>query len=249
MSLLKLKSICHNIRSQSLISLEIPLTKNYIGKIAFKFFASHKWNTVQVELKLTKYLSVNQFKSLLDNKDVPQCCCFKWFSDLIFLLYVILFIYFLYLISELFNVFCLFILSVLFCYGLFIYCCMYYVASIRALLQKSPMLSQFSLNKQWWWWWWDQLLWNRQLGTQGLLNLLSGIPPCSHSVFLCLYLQSGRQETQVASQDCTGGLTWHFFWRWVTHQWYEKSSALMQSEVVFPLKLPSLWNEVYLTTF
>ena len=26
-----------------------------------------------------------------------------------------------------------------------------YVASIRALLQKSPMLSQFSLNKQWWW--------------------------------------------------------------------------------------------------
>ena len=57
-------------------------------------------------------------------------------------------IFFLYLISELFNVFCLFILSVLFCYGLFIYCCMYYVASIRALLQKSPVLSQFSLNKQ-----------------------------------------------------------------------------------------------------
>ena len=83
MSLLKLKSICHNTRSQSLISLEIPLTKTNIGKIAFKFFASHKWNTIQVELKLTKYLSVNQFKSLLDAKDVPQCCCFKWFSDLI----------------------------------------------------------------------------------------------------------------------------------------------------------------------
>ena len=27
---------------------------------------------------------------------------------------------------------------------------LYYVASIRALLQKSPVLSQFSLNKQWW---------------------------------------------------------------------------------------------------
>src|SRR4029434_6477546 len=102
-----------------IFSLEIPLTKTNIGKIAFKFFASHKWNTVQVELKLTKYLSVNQFKSLSDAKDVPQCCCFKLFSDLIFLLYVI---FFLYLISELFNVFCLFILSVLFCYGLFIYC-------------------------------------------------------------------------------------------------------------------------------
>src|SRR4029434_9108261 len=50
MSLLKLKSICHNTRSQSLISLEIPLTKTNIGKIAFKFFASHKWNTIQVEL-------------------------------------------------------------------------------------------------------------------------------------------------------------------------------------------------------
>src|SRR4029434_9342512 len=60
------------------------------------------------------------------------------------------FLFFLYLISELFNVFCLFILSVLFCYGLFIYCCMYYVASIRALLQKSPVLSQFSLNKPGW---------------------------------------------------------------------------------------------------
>ena len=58
------------------------------------------------------------------------------------------FFFFLYLISELFNVFCFFILSVLFCYGLFIYCCMYYVATIRALLQKSPVLSQFSLNKQ-----------------------------------------------------------------------------------------------------
>src|SRR4029434_4963358 len=115
MSLLKLKSICHNTRSQSLISLEIPLTKTNIGKIAFKFFASHKWNTIQVELKLTKYLSVNQFKSLLDNKDMPQCCCFKLLSYLIFLLYVIIF--FLYLISELFNVFFLFILSVLFCYG------------------------------------------------------------------------------------------------------------------------------------
>ena len=84
MSLLKLKSICHNTRSQSLLSLEIPLTKTNIGKIAFKFFASQKWNTVQVELKLTKYLSVNQFKSLLDAKDVPQCCFF-------FLLYVIFF--------------------------------------------------------------------------------------------------------------------------------------------------------------
>src|SRR4029434_5364818 len=51
MSLLKLKSICHNTRSQSLISLEIPLTKTNIGKIAFKLFASHKWNTIQVELK------------------------------------------------------------------------------------------------------------------------------------------------------------------------------------------------------
>src|SRR4029434_2409309 len=71
MSLLKLKSICHNTRSQRLISLEIPLTKTNIGKIAFKFFASHKWNTIQVELKLTKYLSVNQFKSLLDAKNVP----------------------------------------------------------------------------------------------------------------------------------------------------------------------------------
>src|SRR4029434_3281148 len=77
MSLLKLKSICHNTRSKSLISLEIPLIKTNIGKIAFKFFASHKWNTVQVELKLTKYLSVNQFKSLLDAKDVPKCCCYK----------------------------------------------------------------------------------------------------------------------------------------------------------------------------
>ena len=130
MSLFKLKSICHNTRSQSLISLEIPLTKTNIDKIAFKLFASHKWNTVQVELKLTKYLSVNQFKSLLDAKDVPQCCCFKWFSDLIFLLYVILFI-FLYLISELFNVF-FFNVFCLFCFVmvcLFIVVCIMYPQS------------------------------------------------------------------------------------------------------------------------
>ena len=35
MSLLKLKSICHNTRSLSLISLEIPLIKTNIGKIAY----------------------------------------------------------------------------------------------------------------------------------------------------------------------------------------------------------------------
>ena len=78
---------------------------------------------------MIEYLSVNQFKSILDAKDVPQCCV----------------IFFIYLISELFNVFCLFILSVLFC---FVMVCLfivllYYVASIRALLQKSPVLSQF----------------------------------------------------------------------------------------------------------
>ena len=39
----------------------------------YKFFASHKWNTVQEDLKLTQFVSVNQFKKLLDAKDVPQC--------------------------------------------------------------------------------------------------------------------------------------------------------------------------------
>ena len=29
---------------------------------------------------------------------------------------------------------------------------LYYVPSIRAWLKKSPVLSQFSLNKLWWWW-------------------------------------------------------------------------------------------------
>ena len=57
MSLLKFKSICHNTPSQSLISLEIPHIKTDIGKIAFKFFASHKWNTVQKDLKLNQFLS------------------------------------------------------------------------------------------------------------------------------------------------------------------------------------------------
>ena len=77
MSLLKFKSICHNTRSQSLLSLEIPYIKTDIGKIAFKLFASHKWNTVQEDLRLTQFFSVNQFKSLLDAKDVPQCSCFN----------------------------------------------------------------------------------------------------------------------------------------------------------------------------
>src|SRR4029434_3559208 len=114
----------------------------------------------------------------------------------VYIFYIYIYIY---LISELFNVFCLFILSVMFCYGLFMYCSsvlcglnqgiaakepcapsirfeerrvgercalpilcfgylfcllcfvmvclcivlLYYVASIRALLQKSPVLSQF----------------------------------------------------------------------------------------------------------
>ena len=55
-------------------------------------------------------------------------------SDLIFLLYVI----FLYLISELFNVFCLFILSVLFCYGLFIYCSSVLYTHNQGIAAKEP---------------------------------------------------------------------------------------------------------------
>ena len=55
-------------------------------------------------------------------------------SDLIFLLYVI----FLYLISELFNVFCLFILSVLFCYGLFIYCSSVLCSLNQGIAAKEP---------------------------------------------------------------------------------------------------------------
>ena len=66
--------------------LLLHFTKTNIGNIAFKFFASHKWNTVQVELKLTKYLSVNQCKSLLDAKDVPYLKLFNpRFSDFILL--------------------------------------------------------------------------------------------------------------------------------------------------------------------
>ena len=44
--------------------------KGHSHKINDLTTLKRKWNTVQVELKLTKYLSVNQFKSLLDNKDV-----------------------------------------------------------------------------------------------------------------------------------------------------------------------------------
>ena len=45
---------------------------------------------------------------------------------------------FLDLISELFNVFCLFILSVLFCYGLFIYCSSVLCSLNQGIAAKEP---------------------------------------------------------------------------------------------------------------
>src|SRR4029434_2058649 len=74
-------------------------------------------------------------------------CCIKLANAVVLndsLIYVILFIYFLCLISELFGVFFLNV----FCLFRFVVVCLcivllYYVASIRALLQKSPVLSQF----------------------------------------------------------------------------------------------------------
>ena len=47
-------------------------------------------------------------------------------------------IFFIYLISELFNVFCLFILSVLFCYGLFMYCSSVLCSLNQGIAAKEP---------------------------------------------------------------------------------------------------------------
>src|SRR4029434_7595055 len=57
---------------------------------------------------------------------------------LYFLLYVIFYLFFLYLISESFNVSCLFILSVLFCYGLFIYCSSVLCSLNQGIAAKEP---------------------------------------------------------------------------------------------------------------
>ena len=75
-SLLNMKSICHNTRSQGFISLQTPQIKSEFGKLAFTFFASNKWNKFQELFKLDRFVSLDQFKGMIDDMAVVKCSCF-----------------------------------------------------------------------------------------------------------------------------------------------------------------------------
>lgn len=78
---LKPKTIYHQTRSEEFISLEPPQINTELFKLAFRFFAPHKWNKLWEVLKLDRNVLVDLALCLLDDMVVVQSSCFGWVID------------------------------------------------------------------------------------------------------------------------------------------------------------------------
>ncbi len=56
----------YNLRSSRYILLNVPLMKTEFGKTAFIYSAPTAWNEIQRSLKLTVFISINEFKLYLN---------------------------------------------------------------------------------------------------------------------------------------------------------------------------------------
>ena len=74
-SLITVNSKGHNLRSSRYILLNVPLMKTEFGKTAFIYSASTAWNEIQRSLKLSVFISLNEFKLYLNRTFQAFCTC------------------------------------------------------------------------------------------------------------------------------------------------------------------------------
>ncbi len=74
-SLLTVNSQGYNLRSSRYILLNVPLMKTEFGKTAFIYSAPTAWNEIQRSLKLTVFISINEFKLYLNQLFQIVCTC------------------------------------------------------------------------------------------------------------------------------------------------------------------------------
>ena len=75
-SLLKLKVTGHSTRAQAHIRYTIPHMNSEQGKTAFMHYAPHKWDILQDSLKLERLVSIEAFKTLIEDTLYSDCTCF-----------------------------------------------------------------------------------------------------------------------------------------------------------------------------
>ena len=59
------------------MTLNVPYRNTELGKTAFTYYGPHKWNSLQVTLQLDTFLSLEQFKLLLNGVLFNECSCFS----------------------------------------------------------------------------------------------------------------------------------------------------------------------------
>lgn len=64
-SLVSFNASLHHTRSKDWLTLQVPYVHPELGKSSFSYCAPATWNTLQNHLKLTTFLSLGQFKSII----------------------------------------------------------------------------------------------------------------------------------------------------------------------------------------
>ena len=75
--------ICRNVsryglHSQDITQMQVPRVKTELGKRAFKFSAPSTWNYVRKDLKLTHFVALGDFKTIIRDREISSigfCHC------------------------------------------------------------------------------------------------------------------------------------------------------------------------------
>ncbi len=68
----------YGLRSHDVLQMSVPRIRTELGKKAFQYAAPSSWNDVQKDLKLSHFISLEEFKSILDEREystLDHCTC------------------------------------------------------------------------------------------------------------------------------------------------------------------------------
>ncbi len=70
----------YSLRSQDIIQMQVPRVRTELGKRAFQYSAPACWNDLQKDLRLTDFIGLGEFRSVLKDRErrsIGPCICPK----------------------------------------------------------------------------------------------------------------------------------------------------------------------------
>ncbi len=112
----------YNLRSKNSILFTIPAVKSEFGKIAFRYNAPSTWNALQKQLKLSTFITLNDFKLYITETFSYKCDCIL--VSVLFLYSACGFLYcLLYDVWVIMLYFCVILCLLLYLIFVFVRCC------------------------------------------------------------------------------------------------------------------------------